>query len=93
MNKTVLVTGSSRGIGKAIALKFAKEGYNVVVNCVNNENLLNQTRVEVESYDAVSYTHLDVYKRQVLPCRSHRSPGNKVLKNILLKTRFRPALS
>ncbi len=51
MNKTVLVTGSSRGIGKAIALRFAKEGYNVIVNCVNNENLLNQTRVEVESYD------------------------------------------
>lgn len=29
--KTVLVTGSSRGIGKAIALKFAQDGANVVV--------------------------------------------------------------
>lgn len=29
--KTVFVTGSSRGIGKAIALKFAKDGANVVV--------------------------------------------------------------
>ncbi len=33
MNKTVLVTGSSRGIGKAIALYLGKEGYDVAVHC------------------------------------------------------------
>ena len=33
MKKTVLVTGSSRGIGRAIALKYAEHGYNVVINC------------------------------------------------------------
>lgn len=32
MKKTVLVTGSSRGIGRATARKFAKEGYNVIIN-------------------------------------------------------------
>jgi len=31
--KTVLVTGSSRGIGKAIALRMARDGYEVVVHC------------------------------------------------------------
>jgi len=31
-NKVVVVTGAARGIGKAIALEFAKEGANVVVN-------------------------------------------------------------
>ena len=31
--KTVLVTGASRGIGKSIAVAFAKEGYHVFLNC------------------------------------------------------------
>ncbi len=49
--KTVLVTGSSRGIGKAIAVKFAKKGYNVVINCIKNDELLNKIKSEIESYN------------------------------------------
>ncbi len=35
-NKVALITGASRGIGKAIALRFAGEGASVVLNYVNN---------------------------------------------------------
>ena len=48
--KTVLVTGASRGIGKAIAIKFARKGYNVVISCIRNEDRLMQTKKEIENY-------------------------------------------
>jgi NAD(P)-dependent dehydrogenase (short-subunit alcohol dehydrogenase family) len=39
--KVAVVTGSSRGIGKAIAIEFAKAGYCVVINARNEEELKN----------------------------------------------------
>jgi 3-oxoacyl-[acyl-carrier protein] reductase len=48
--KTVLVTGSSRGIGKAIAVKFAKKGFDVIINCAHNEEELLKTKEEIASY-------------------------------------------
>lgn len=38
MNRTVLVTGASRGIGAEIARQFGKTGYNVAINYNKSEN-------------------------------------------------------
>lgn len=48
MNKVVLVTGSSRGIGKATIIEFASNGYNVVINYNNSENEALQLKEYVE---------------------------------------------
>jgi 3-oxoacyl-[acyl-carrier protein] reductase len=56
--KTVLVTGSSRGIGKAIAVKFAKKGYNVIINCAHKEEALQKTKAEIEAYQVSCLAYL-----------------------------------
>ena len=40
MSKTVIVTGASRGIGRAISLYYAKKGFNVCVCCHKNADML-----------------------------------------------------
>jgi short-subunit dehydrogenase len=37
--KVAVVTGSSKGIGKAIAMEFAKEGYRIVLNAREEKEL------------------------------------------------------
>jgi len=40
---TVLITGGSRGIGAAIAKRFAAEGVNIVIHYLNSHELANET--------------------------------------------------
>ncbi|WP_026703387.1 enoyl-[acyl-carrier-protein] reductase FabL [Salibacterium aidingense] len=49
-NKTALVTGSSRGIGREIALKLAKKGYNIVINYARSKSAAQETAEEIESF-------------------------------------------
>ena len=46
MNKVVLITGASRGLGAAIALEFAKNNYDIIINYLNSKeqaNILKET--------------------------------------------------
>jgi 3-oxoacyl-[acyl-carrier protein] reductase len=49
MTNTVLVTGSSRGIGRAIALRAATQGFDVVVHCRAQREQAESTAAEVRS--------------------------------------------
>ena len=47
-NKIALVTGSGRGIGRAIALYFAQNGADVIVNYFRNRVPAEETAHEIE---------------------------------------------
>ena len=48
MNKVVLVTGASKGIGKATIIEFASKGYNVVINYNNSKSDAEKLKRHVE---------------------------------------------
>ena len=69
----VLVTGASRGIGKAIALYLAENGYNLVLHCSKNAERLNDLKSEIESKGVKARTlAFDI---------SNRAEAEKVLLN------------
>uniref|UniRef100_UPI0025CE640C SDR family NAD(P)-dependent oxidoreductase n=1 Tax=uncultured Microbulbifer sp. TaxID=348147 RepID=UPI0025CE640C len=47
MSEWVLVTGSSRGIGRAIALRLAKDGFNIVLHCRSRREEAEQVAAEI----------------------------------------------
>lgn len=48
MNKNVLVTGGTRGIGEAISREFAKKGYDLIINYVNSNEKAQNLKQELE---------------------------------------------
>lgn len=54
LNKNALVTGGSRGIGRAIALAFAKEGANVAINYNTNDLAATNTVREINELGVIS---------------------------------------
>lgn len=52
MTATVLVTGSSRGIGRAIALRLAQAGYDIVLHCRSGRVEADAVQVEIRPWAA-----------------------------------------
>jgi 3-oxoacyl-[acyl-carrier protein] reductase len=65
MNKSVLITGSSRGIGKAIALRLARDGYDIIVHCNTRREAADGVAQEVRALGAQSRVlQFDVGERE-----------------------------
>ncbi len=48
--EVVFITGASRGIGKEIAIKFAKNNYNLVINYTSDKTDVDELRKELQQY-------------------------------------------
>ena len=65
MGKEILITGSSRGIGKASALYLAKNGYDIVLHCSNDISRLNELKKEISEFGvSVRALEFDVKDRK-----------------------------
>lgn len=67
MNKTILITGATSGIGKACAVKFAAAGFNIIITGRRNERLV-QVKEELEKEFNIQVLPLcfDVQDRQAV---------------------------
>lgn len=59
--KTVLITGATRGIGRDTALVFARNGYNVAINYIKNDELANTLKSELTGFGI----QVNLYKTDV----------------------------
>jgi 3-oxoacyl-[acyl-carrier protein] reductase len=51
LQKVALITGGSKGIGASIALKLAKDGFNVAINYKSNTTLAEEVLKQLRTYD------------------------------------------
>ena len=59
-NKVALITGGTRGIGKAIAKKFAENGYNLVINYVSENTNLEKLKNDINSKNEILFVRANV---------------------------------
>lgn len=52
--KYALVTGGSRGIGKAICIQLAEQGYNILINYASNQQAAQEVKAAVEEIGRVA---------------------------------------
>lgn len=68
MNKDVLVTGGTRGIGEAISREFAKRGYDIIINYVKSNKKAEKLKADLEA----------TYNIKVLPIQADLSNETEI---------------
>ena len=77
--QTAIVTGASRGIGKAIAISLAKEGAEVIINYSSSMENANKVVSEINSFGGSAYSlQADI---------SNESSANQLIKAVLDKNK------
>lgn len=65
MNQSILITGSSRGIGKAIALALAEDGFDIILHCRNRIDDAKKVAEEIKAMGRnVRILQFDVSERE-----------------------------
>ena len=59
-NKVALITGGTRGIGKAIAKKFAENGYDLIINYVSENTDLEKLKKDINSNSEILFVRANV---------------------------------
>ena len=67
-NKVALITGASRGIGRAIAQKFADNGYNLVINYRSDNTNLEELEKELKKNNNIEILFIKTDVSDYLQC-------------------------
>ncbi|HIW33234.1 MAG TPA: SDR family oxidoreductase [Candidatus Paenibacillus intestinavium] len=82
---TVMITGGSRGIGAAIAKRFAKEGYQIVIHYLNSHEQANETARECMALGAKVVTiSADLSSKEQLQRMKEKLDSMNVLPDIIV---------
>ena len=94
MNKTVLVTGSSRGLGATIAKTLSQQGYNIIINYYKNKSLAEDLVSDIGSDCAIAIqadvTNRDDTDRLIEQATQYFGKIDVVINNALVGFKFDP---